>query len=552
MTWNWKDDRYLLKFRLNLHKKMRGIPSGEDLDSEFLQDKTTPITKKNILSVACQFYDPAGLAAPLMVPVRSLLSIICRDKTCSMLGPLSADRDDKFRFAVEEILKTKELSFPIQLVFNNSGQSYIFFYGSLQGYGACIYMHSLYQFNILTSSANCMGKSTYSTPQSEISGAILAVKMEQKVSQELYNISLSNPVFIGDSEIVLRMIARNDPTNLPIFYGTRIMQISALTNADNWFWCPGILNPADLLTRSGSTLEKIRSRFWLQGSFLSTRKSSWPTKSCASLLLNKTPNATIIKLSYKSINSLTEVITEFLKRFGSFSKVLSAMWLLRKATRTFKFCSSPTLPILQQNNAWNFISSSIISCFNSSTEAYIAKNKLKHLLIQPEDGIYYVSKRSFQSCIGVPLICWKSLLARCIVQDAHNKLGHGHDILQMLSSILAEFYIPGCKKLVIHNKKICPGCLRLNKKPFFAFEVDVLDILKIIQPPFSFCQADIFGTILAYNQDISTKCWVLVVLCLSSRAVQLLRPNYHQSIPEHIFTLRYPSHHMDSCWIKYL
>ena len=131
MTWNRKDDHYLLKFRLNLHKKMRGIPSTEDLDSEFLQDKTAPITKKTILSVACQFYDPAGLAAPLMVPVRSLFSEICRDKTCSMLGALSA-----------EILKTKDLSFPFQLVFNNSGQLYIFFDGCLQCYGACVYMFS--------------------------------------------------------------------------------------------------------------------------------------------------------------------------------------------------------------------------------------------------------------------------------------------------------------------------------------------------------------------------------------------------------------------------
>ena len=75
--------------------------------------------------------------------------------------------------------------------------------------------------------------SAYSAPQSEISGAVLAVKMEQKISQELFNIPLSDPVFIGDSEIVLMMIARNDPADLPIFYGTRIMQISALTKADN-------------------------------------------------------------------------------------------------------------------------------------------------------------------------------------------------------------------------------------------------------------------------------------------------------------------------------
>ena len=34
MTWSRKDDRYLLKFHLNLYKKFRGIPSGADLDED--------------------------------------------------------------------------------------------------------------------------------------------------------------------------------------------------------------------------------------------------------------------------------------------------------------------------------------------------------------------------------------------------------------------------------------------------------------------------------------------------------------------------------------
>ena len=106
MNWNRKDDRYLLKFKLNLHQKIHGIPSTEDLDSGFLQNKSLHITKKNVLSVACQFYDPNGLAAPLMVTVRALFSVICRDRGCSMQTHLSADRADRFRSAVKEILST--------------------------------------------------------------------------------------------------------------------------------------------------------------------------------------------------------------------------------------------------------------------------------------------------------------------------------------------------------------------------------------------------------------------------------------------------------------
>ena len=121
-----------------------------------------------------------------------------------------------------------------------------------------------------------MGKSALSAPQFEVSGAVLAASMEFKVKQELYTIDLKPSIFFGDSEIVLRMIAKNDPADLPIFYGTRVMEIAALSNADKWFWCPGNVNPADLLTRTGSTLENISSEFWLHGSFLPSPEKSWP------------------------------------------------------------------------------------------------------------------------------------------------------------------------------------------------------------------------------------------------------------------------------------
>ena len=140
MTWDRFNDKYSLKFRLNLHKKFCCIPSGENLDSAFLEDPDIPVTKKNVLSVACQFYDPAGLASPVMFPIRALFSKICRDSKCSMISTLDPERTTRFRAAVGEILKTKSLTFPRQIFFQNSGELFIFFDGSLHGYRACIYV----------------------------------------------------------------------------------------------------------------------------------------------------------------------------------------------------------------------------------------------------------------------------------------------------------------------------------------------------------------------------------------------------------------------------
>ena len=153
---------------------------------------------------------------------------------------------------------------------------------------------------------------------------------------------------------------------------------------------------------------------------------------------------------------------------------------------------------------------------STELELIIANNKMKHLVIQQVDGVYYVSDRSFHSRIGVSLICKKTILAKCILNDAHADLGHRRDVLHVLTHIQTSFFIPGIRKMITALKKSCPGCIKLNKIPFAAFEADVHDVLKSIQPPFSYCQADIFGPVLAHKDGTKTKRWILVILCLSS------------------------------------
>jgi len=92
--------------------------------------------------------------------------------------------------------------------------------------------------------------------------------MKQKIGQKLFNVSLSSPVFIGDSEIILKIITKNDPDGPPVFYGTRLMKILSASSPNKWYWCLRPLNLADLLTRSGTNCDQINSKFWLHGSFL--------------------------------------------------------------------------------------------------------------------------------------------------------------------------------------------------------------------------------------------------------------------------------------------
>ena len=65
--------------------------------------------------------------------------------------------------------------------------------------------------------------------------------------------------FVGDSAIVLRMIAKNRPATLDSFFGTRLLEITDASSPDQWFWIAGKDNPADLLTRQGCSAASVGS-----------------------------------------------------------------------------------------------------------------------------------------------------------------------------------------------------------------------------------------------------------------------------------------------------
>ena len=194
--------------------------------------------------------------------------------------------------------------------------------------------------------------------------------------------------------------------------------------------------------------------------------------------LHDLPPRTINLVTTVPTNPSSDLIVNLLERNQSLSKVISALTFIHKACRTRRQNPEPT-------STWHSIKTSILSSilktFSSAAEVVITANKLKHLVIKPLDGVYYVSDRSFRSRIGVPLVCKKSILAQCIMRDAHSELGHGRDVLQVLSYIQSKFFIPGVRKMITDMKKSCPGCIRLNKNSFAAFEADVPDVLKFVQ-----------------------------------------------------------------------
>ena len=519
VTWNKQDDTYQLKFNLNLSKKFRGLPIEEDISLEKLSQPNITVTKRNVLSVCCQFFDPSGLGSPLVFAIRSLYSSLCINRSIKMESVLTPTDHKKFIAAVTEMLSAKSISFPRQIIFNYSCSIHTFFDGSLQGYGAAVYCISNQQSNLLTSCCKIMGKSSFSAPQSEICAANLAVKMVSKILEEFNNISILETQFIGDSEIVIRMIGKQEPSALQTFYGTRVMSILASTTPDQWFWCPGSSNPADLLTRSSCSAKTLGSPFWLNGGFLTQPRDLWPIKTCKEISTSSDLPTEIKTVNISRIDPLSSYISELLEKAQSLTKVKNALSCILKLVR--RNLSVQNKFVQPWNTAETAINKLILSRFQDENVKYLASHKLKQLVTSQINGIWYVSDRSFRARSGVPLIPSKTILAQCIIKDAHRDLGHARDYLQVLSHLTLRYFIPGARKLIYQERKKCAGCARINPKNFQAFEKDIPNNLKRMNPPFTYCQSDIFGPETIFNTTEPEKRWILITICLSSRAIHM-------------------------------
>lgn len=82
-----------------------------------------------------------------------------------------------------------------------------------------------------------------------------------------------------DSQTVLCSVQR-ESYGFQTFFANRIGEIQISTQLQNWWWIPGSLNIADIITRGAGPKELAENSPWQQGpKFLSLPAEEWPIKS---------------------------------------------------------------------------------------------------------------------------------------------------------------------------------------------------------------------------------------------------------------------------------
>ena len=243
-----------------------------------------PTTRRGILSVISQVFDPLGIVQPYTFPVKRLLQQLCSqrfgwdDQIPEQLRSVWYNWLDQLphlqSISISRSFKPKGFV-PI------STQLHIFCDASEQGFGTVAYLRFVASENVIHCTL-VMAKSrvapmkTRTIPRLELSAALLGVQLSKLLLQEL-NYEINNVYFWTDSTVVLQYI-NNDHKRFHTYVANRLVKIHNGSTPNQWNHVSSDNNPADFLTR-GMTAKTHTGKLnmWFNGpAFLWKSENNWP------------------------------------------------------------------------------------------------------------------------------------------------------------------------------------------------------------------------------------------------------------------------------------
>ena len=234
--------------------------------------KMFPITKRNVLSIIAQIYDPLGFVAPLIVIAKMFMQKLWLAKL-QWDEILNDELKNEWLNFVKNILALSNLKIPRCLFYNRKVKK-IELHGycdaSLKAYGCCLYLRVIYEnetvsCNLICSKSRVSPVRTVSLPRLELCACVLLARITHRMLEIFKNSFKIDAINLWtDSQISLAWL-QSHPSRWNIFVSNRVSIIQECTANCTWRYIPSKENPADQVSRGHNSKELIESTLWWNG-----------------------------------------------------------------------------------------------------------------------------------------------------------------------------------------------------------------------------------------------------------------------------------------------
>ena len=495
-------------------------------------------TKRHVVSLIGQIYDPLGFLSPVTIRFKTLMQELCKTK----LGwdqPLKGELLNKWNSLVNDLKASRAIILPRSYFCGSRDEKanyrlYGFCDASITAYAAVVYLvketDGCKCSSFVASKTRVAPLKTLTIPRLELLSAVLLARLISNITDSLSTrIDLMEPRCFTDSQVALFWIKGTGRDWKP-FIQNRVNEIRKLLPVECWDHCSGKENPADIPSRGLTPLELSVNQMWKNGpEWLKTAINVTPLPEEIPELcvaeLKITSQGAVHNLLATQPPSIGELIN--IQRFSSVHRlyrttayVLKFLKLLRKKVR------SPELTQADCSEAerlWILdAQSSVVQDQN------FPRWKVQFGLFQDESRIWRCGGRlhhanlSFSSKHPV-ILSKKPALTALIAHSAHKRVQH-NGVKETLTEIRAKYWIVGGRSLVRSIIHKCVICKRFEGRPFAAPPAPPLPSFRVNEaPPFVHTAIDFAGPMYLKSTGnlSSNKVWICLFTCCVTRAIHL-------------------------------
>nr|XP_049706201.1 uncharacterized protein LOC126056614 isoform X3 [Helicoverpa armigera] len=505
------------------------------------------VTKRHILSVISQIFDPLGLVGPCVVEAKLIMQKLWVNK-CSWDEEVPSDILQLWSSFANTLPCLNKLQIPRWILSDLcvNIEIHVFTDASQSAYGACVYIRSvcnsgIVRVQLLVSKNKIAPIKPTTIPRLELCGALLGARLCTKVQTSLkLNITMCR--FWCDSTIVLGWLS-TPSVQLNQFVRNRVNEIKESTSGHTWSYVPSKENPADLVSR-GVRADVISdaSLWWSGPSFLLKSEHSWP----------QMPNETqkrdlpdlqpclIINNNVNKNDDDNKLFTKLILKYSQFTRLQRVIAYIYRfihncKTKTNRFRDHLSCEELQRS--FNFIIHiAQLEMFPNeylilkSGHSLSKKNKLISLTpFIDSNNIMRVGGRLDNSPYSYDtkhpiLLCGKHHLTKIIFHMHHLKLLHAGPQL-LLSSIRQTYWPLGGRNLSKFITRSCIKCFRFKATNVQPIMGQLPESRTKLEFPFLHCSVDYAGPIMIANRKGRgcqlIKSYLSIFVCLATRAVHL-------------------------------
>jgi hypothetical protein len=434
-------------------------------------------TKRQVLSVIGKFFDPLGLAGPIVVAAKLIMQRTWQ-LNIAWDSHIPQDLANEFKSFLHSLNMMQSIPVNRNINTQNLKTAELVGYAdaSAKAFGCCIYFRTINEdgqvaISLLCSKSRVNPITPLTMPRLELNATLLLATLTRKVRDQITKLGIEIKVHLhSDSQVVLAWLG-TEPARLSVYAANRVNQIKEVIKEATWSYVATADNPADCLSRGVEPHMLKDNELWWNGpqclkdpnhnySNEFRLPSDLPEmKVCTNAVASNQGVQLLSK--YSSIQKLKRIVA-IIYRFFNNCKANRANRIFSRVS--CKELDSALKVIIRTTQGEHFAQEAQALLCNKPIESNL--KKLNPFL--DAQGVMRVGGRLQQANLPFyqrhPIILPKrSNITKLIISDEHRISLHASAKI-IMGNLSQRYYLADCKRVIKNVVHRCITCFKLKAK----------------------------------------------------------------------------------------